>query len=237
MNEKQEILLLSHLARIANALEQLAIASAPKAPNYRRTLAEFSDFDWGSIGATVTASDNDGPTSISRDGFIWTRRSPQNKFAEAIWFSRATGERDEEGNARYARLITFTAPAEAEPLPRKLADDVTQRHPPLAAVVNQTPEKVAKDLAAVGITGSQPPQPIARQTRYDATKDTRLALAKQAGKQPSDTTLLTGVVWDSTAFFVVARLWDVDTQTAKDLWRELGKDPQAAVKALDKQVF
>lgn len=107
-----------NLADIAESLRAISAVSAPKAPNYSRPMTEYKNFDWKSIGATVTANDPAGVTSVEWGGFTWTRRSPQNKFATAIWFSRPEGK-DADGNVRYVRLITFKAPTEAEPLPTK----------------------------------------------------------------------------------------------------------------------
>jgi hypothetical protein len=49
------------------------------------------------------------------------RRSPANKFGEAIWFSRCTGK-DENGENKYEKLITFkpTSKIAVEPLPEKV---------------------------------------------------------------------------------------------------------------------
>ena len=122
MNDERLISLLSAqtaaLARIANALEAIALTNAP-APNFIKPIAAYADFDFTSIGALVKGRDANGPTELEWGGYLWTRRSPQNKFGEAIWFSRPTGK-DAEGNVKYIRLITFKKLTEAEPLPRKV---------------------------------------------------------------------------------------------------------------------
>jgi hypothetical protein len=107
----------SALDRIARALETMAMANAP-APNFAKPISQYAGFDFDSIGATVKASDAHGVTSVEWGGYTWTRRSPQNKFGEAIWFSRPLGKA-EDGNVKYARLITFRTFSEAEPLPAK----------------------------------------------------------------------------------------------------------------------
>ena len=111
------------LSRIAEALEQLAHASAPQAPNYKRPLDTFAKFDWTSINATVTARDEHGVSAVEWNDYTFTRRVGEGKFGEAIWFSRPTGK-DADGNNTYARLITFKNLAEAEPLPKKVASKV-----------------------------------------------------------------------------------------------------------------
>lgn len=126
---------LSLLNRIAVALESIALTNAP-APNFVKPIAAYADFDFTAIGALVRQRDAHGPTELEWGGYLWTRRSPQNKFGEAIWFSRATGK-DAEGNVKYVRLITFKKMGEAEPLPRKVEAMVERKAP------NEQPEKAA----------------------------------------------------------------------------------------------
>ena len=104
--------------RQAEALERIARFMAPKAPNYRHTLWEWREFDWSSIEAEIIRADNDGVALVSWGGYLWTRRAPDNKFGEAVWYSRAEG-RTEDGNPNYLRLITFGKLTETEPMGRK----------------------------------------------------------------------------------------------------------------------
>ena len=124
MNEF-ETALLAVLASIDQRLEALVDAGATTAPNYQRRLADFLHFNWPAIGATVLEADEFGPAAVEWRGLRYTRRSPQNKFDAAIWFSRAAGK-DEDGTVRYERLITFKEQAEPEPLSRKLADELAK---------------------------------------------------------------------------------------------------------------
>ena len=117
------------LHRIATALEAIALTKAP-APNFVRPIGEYAEFDFDAIGAKVAARDQHGPTMLEWGGYQWTRRSPSNKFGSAIWFSRPIGK-DETG-VRYARLITFREPGEAEPLPGKVAEKVGNGKPAAA---------------------------------------------------------------------------------------------------------
>lgn len=89
------------------------------APNYQCKLEDFAAFDWGRIGVTVEQKDTDGVAVVSWRGNQYLRRSAQNKFKPAIWFSRAVGK-DENGENQYERLITFKELAQAEPLPDKV---------------------------------------------------------------------------------------------------------------------
>jgi hypothetical protein len=98
-------------------LRQIAISSNP-APNYQRPLSEYADFDWSSIGATVLTRDKDGATAVEWNGQVFKRRSPNNKYDAAIFFSRSLGK-DAAGNNQYARLVKFTPPAETEPISDK----------------------------------------------------------------------------------------------------------------------
>ena len=107
------------LSRIAIALEHMIPIEA--APNYQFALDKFATMDWESIGAVVADRDSDGASAILWRKNIYVRRSPSNKFEEAIWFSRCTG-RDEKGANIYERLITFKAMSDATPLPQQVAD-------------------------------------------------------------------------------------------------------------------
>jgi len=120
MDEAQYNRLASILERIAAALETLARAGAPAEPNYVKPLAEYRAFDWSSIEATVVQQDADGPTHLEWGGFLWTRRSPANKFDPAIWYSRAHGK-DADGNNQYLRLISFKPLGDADRVPEKTA--------------------------------------------------------------------------------------------------------------------
>ena len=105
------------LESVESHLRQIALSSNP-APNYQRPLSEFPAFDWPSIGATVLNRDSDGVTAVEWNGQVFTRRSPSNKFDGAVWFSRHLGK-DSDGNKRYARLISFRALSDAEPIAAK----------------------------------------------------------------------------------------------------------------------
>lgn len=98
--------LVQELRGIRQALELLASSTAPAAPSYVYSLDEYFSFDWASIDARVVKEDRDGPTHVEYRGRVFTRRSPQNKYGAAIWYSRSAGEND-KGETTYERLITF----------------------------------------------------------------------------------------------------------------------------------
>jgi hypothetical protein len=105
------------LRGVESHLRQIAVSSN-QAPNYQRLLSEHPHFDWPSIGAAVLNKDADGAASVEWNGKVFTRRSPNNKFDAAVWFSRCVGK-DADGNNRYARLISFKAASGAEPIAAK----------------------------------------------------------------------------------------------------------------------
>lgn len=109
----------SVLEQILTCLLQQSISVSKAPPNYTRALAEFPSFDWTSIGASIVQTDNYGAAIVRWGGRDYVRRSPSNKFGEAIWFSRSVGK-DEMGNNTYERLITFKPQAEAEALPNRV---------------------------------------------------------------------------------------------------------------------
>lgn len=118
-SEQNEILqmIAASLQGVESHLRQIAISSNPD-PNFQRPLSEYPGFDWSSIGATVLNQDDDGATAVEWNGQVFTRRSPNNKYDAAIFFSRCFGK-DAAGNNQYARLIKFRPPAEAEPISAK----------------------------------------------------------------------------------------------------------------------
>lgn len=71
------------LERIADVLDRFAPTNAP---NYQRSLEEFRTFDWHSIGASVERTDQYGPAVVNWQGYQFIRRSPSNKFGEAICY-------------------------------------------------------------------------------------------------------------------------------------------------------
>ena len=107
------------LREIKQLLAEREPPSPPPAPNLRRLLADYPNFDWASIGAVVKHRDDDGPALVEWRGNLYTRRT-NPKFGAEIWFSRATG-RDEDG-VSYERLITFAEPPAVEPLPKRVRD-------------------------------------------------------------------------------------------------------------------
>src|SRR3972149_4235485 len=144
MNDDKSIQLqaatVAALTRIASALGAITLAKAP-APHFVRPIAEYATFEFESIGAKIVGRDRHGVTAVEWAGYQWTRRSPSNKFGSAIWFSRAAGK-DEAGNVRYVRLITFREMTEPEPLPGKVAAQV-EAAPKLAAPVQSNGNKLS----------------------------------------------------------------------------------------------
>lgn len=98
----------------------LTAQTADLSPNYRYELGDYAGFDWASIGASIANHDGHGTTAVRWNHHVWTRRSGEGKFGKAIWFSRPNGK-DESGDNKYLRLITFKDTEPAEPLPRSLA--------------------------------------------------------------------------------------------------------------------
>jgi len=108
------------LREIKQLLAEREPPSPPSAPNLRRLLTDYPNFDWAAIGAVVKQRDDDGPALVEWRGNLYTRRT-NPKFGAEIWFSRATG-RDEDGEVSYERLITFAEPPAVEPLPKRVRD-------------------------------------------------------------------------------------------------------------------
>jgi len=250
-----KILLLQtrQLARVADTLEIVARNTAPEAPNYQRPIGEYASFDWYSIGAEVIGSDDDGPTVVSLGDFTWQRRAPQNKFGEAIWFSRPIGK-NTDGQVRYARLITFKTTGEAEPIPAKVAKAVEAGadkapHPhkaPSAAILdpqaptttNPVPQdapRPAQDAPAAPKPSPSPAQANGKPApapKYDPLKDERLKGLKKPGLALD----LPGVVASTTLFYHLSKLFSCDPAFAAGVWAEAHGDAAAAIRALDEAI-
>lgn len=94
------------LIEIRDLLRRIERSSAPAAPNYRRRLSEFADFDWSSIGARIVASDERGPVEVESAGHRFDRAGGEKFDSEFIIFSRPAPGWSQE-NKKYFTLIKF----------------------------------------------------------------------------------------------------------------------------------
>ena len=192
-----EAVFFGYLARIAVALEKLANHGEPVEPNYVRPLEDFAGFDWSSIGASVVNADQYGPTHLECDNKVWTRRSPQNKFGEAIWFSCSAGK-DDEGETKYMRLITFRKiNLNADPLPAGVAATVGgQKSQPARQAPAPMPEPPVEDeedpAAYFEKRGPLPPPPMPDQPELTGKMSYESAGMTVFTLQPKTRTGLTG---------------------------------------------
>lgn len=104
------------LERIADLLEQQQPEA--KALNFTARMEDFKTFDWSRIGASVVKSDQYGAAIVVYRGREYYRRSPENSYTPAIYFSRCIGK-DSTGKNEYERLITFKRSSEVNPVSRK----------------------------------------------------------------------------------------------------------------------
>jgi hypothetical protein len=94
-------------------------------PNFQRALPEYPTFDWESIGAEIVKWDRHGATVVKWQGLEFFRRR-HTDYDASIWFSRYTGQKDENDRKVYARLITFS---DRPRIVKGLPDEVTDRLP------------------------------------------------------------------------------------------------------------
>ena len=87
-------------------------------------IEDYLTFDWASIGARITRSDDDGPTHVQCNGAVYYRRT-KDKFGHDVWFSRGNGK-DENGEPMYQRLITFKEFGEVDPVGRQTKETLEQ---------------------------------------------------------------------------------------------------------------
>jgi len=114
---------LQAMNRIADALEQIAQGdpNAPKPPKFVRSIAEFPNFDWGAINATVVKSDRYGAAIVKFEGKEYGRKSKD----EDIWFNRKVGQtQDSNGQTKpvYEVLIRFGRSAKVKSIPEEIRE-------------------------------------------------------------------------------------------------------------------
>jgi hypothetical protein len=114
--EKQTQILEAILEKLMQLTNESAIEKP--APNYVVDISAYETYDWSSIGAEISQTDRDGVAMVVWRGKNFMRRSAQNKFQPAIWYSRSIGK-DETGENTYERLITFKQLPVPEALPKK----------------------------------------------------------------------------------------------------------------------
>ena len=101
-------------------------------PNFQRALPEYPTFDWESIGAEIVKWDRHGATVVKWQGLEFFRRR-HTDYDASIWFSRYTGQKDENDRKVYARLITFS---DRPRIVKGLPDEVTDRLPDTSPVAS-----------------------------------------------------------------------------------------------------
>ena len=99
-------------------------------PNFQRALPEYPTFDWETIGAEIVKWDRHGATVVKWQGLEFFRRR-HTDYDASIWFSRYTGQKDENDRKVYARLITFSdRPRIVKGLPDEVTDRLPESSPP-----------------------------------------------------------------------------------------------------------
>ncbi len=221
MDEKRLISILEsidqHLSRLTEALEAIAWANSPKEPNFIHPITDYQVFAWDSIGAEVIKKDETGVTQVKWGGYIWTRRSPQNKFGEAIWFSRPAGK-NSEGQTHYARLITFRKLSEVEPVPAKVLHLTGD---PVIDIPGLPPQPVE--------SGEIKPQASSKPS-YEALK----AEIKKINR-PSEAVELVSWSDGPTVFWLVVEKFKIVKERANSVVKSSQGDWRKAILSLDKE--
>jgi hypothetical protein len=115
--------ILTELRSIRSSIESLVQAQAAAAPpkTFTYPIDRFKGFDFGALGIEVIERDSQGEAArLAYQGDLYTRRSPENKFAPVIYFSKAVGKNDEGVNL-YQRLIEFKTFSDVEQISPKAA--------------------------------------------------------------------------------------------------------------------
>ena len=179
------------LARIEQQLHRIADAvdADRPAPGYHRRLAAYPGFNWGNIAASILESDDNGATRVMWRRNIYTRRS-NAKYGPGVWFSRGAG-RDEDGKAKYERLITFSPRGAVEELPGKVLKALDAATPPSAPAPAITPQEEPSELDHFFPRPEETPQdsPETERTRFFRL----LPIAIAAGLEPGDANSLSAI--------------------------------------------
>jgi hypothetical protein len=123
-------------------------------PNFQRQLNEYPTFDWESIGAEIVKWDRHGATVVMWQGLEFFRRR-HTDYDASVWFSRYTGQKDENDRKVYARLITFSdRPRIVKALPEEVAERLPEREPVGSSVQEQPPEKAPANTPSRSSTSS-----------------------------------------------------------------------------------
>ncbi|NBD35997.1 MAG: hypothetical protein GVY30_08350 [Chloroflexi bacterium] len=171
---KQETLLqavLTELERVNTTLQAVAETTAIIAkslvnghghgngpnvgPNFQRALPEYPTFEWETIGAEIVKWDRHGATVVKWQGLEFFRRR-HTDYDASIWFSRYTGQKDENDRKVYARLITFS---DRPRIVKGLPDEVTDRLPDAPPVASPPQEQPAPDKAPTNHPKDSPEPP------------------------------------------------------------------------------
>ena len=137
---KQETLLRAVLTELERANATLDIiaeslvnghGNGPSAgPNFQRALPEYPTFDWETIGAEIVKWDRHGATVVKWQGLEFFRRR-HTDYDASIWFSRYTGQKDENDRKVYAGLSpSATVPRIVKGLPEEVTDRLPESSPP-----------------------------------------------------------------------------------------------------------
>jgi len=225
------------LQRIADALEIIALAHVPKAPNYIRPITEYQTFDWDTLGAEVLVRDEFGVAQVKWGGYVWTRRAPQNKFGEAVWFSRPEGK-SADGNVKYARLITFKSQSEAEPVPDKVmrivGDPVIDASPLVPQITAPASHVIlsVEDERDDRAPEMQERPPSGRKSEASRSKTDLVAEIRKLSK-PSEAAKLIAQKNGATVFWTAVEIFKVNREVALAVVEDCENDWVKALCAID----
>lgn len=126
-------------------------------PNFQRALPEYPTFDWEAIGAEIVKWDRHGATVVKWQGLEFFRRR-HTDYDASVWFSRYTGQKDENDRKVYARLITFSdRPRIVKSLPDEVADRLPE--PPAKPRKQEPPASPSTDDQQPASNIQQPVNP------------------------------------------------------------------------------
>lgn len=171
MNDSQAERLLTLLGTITASLERIATGDQdPEAvPEWTYPIENFATFNWELHNIAILASDQDGPTVVQWQGKAYKRRSPENAYGAAIWYSRCTGKDTEDRN-KYAKLLIFK---------------------PIADKIRPVSREVEKIIAAAPKPTPATPEPAPPQPEPKPSRTTDAELTAEFDALPSASATVT----------------------------------------------
>jgi len=224
--------ILEQLSHIADALVQsnmIALSARPdsKAPNLRRPLSHYANFDPATIGAVGAWRDDFGWTEMEWNGRIFKRYASRDDDEKGtdVRFRRVVSGTVAEKNMVWETLIKF---GDWKPA-KKLRGDLAE------LVKSQQVESVANGHTPAPAPIQAPASSNGQHLGYNSANTTVIGNCLKGLAVPSEAMALIGPGNGATVYWTAVEHWKIDKTIAKEIAAEARRsgDWLAAVQGLD----